>query len=323
MIRAAGLGWVRVDAPFPWRGRIGDLRPEYAAFRARAVELQAAGLRVMGVTPYPRDWQVPQAAEPGSPTFLDAYRQACAFLARDLGPLGPAWQVCNEMNLDLFRRPLDEAQAVAYLQAGAAGLREGDAAAQVGVNMAGFGAAALRMYEALYHGAGGSATLDYAGTDGYFGSWEAGGPEDWPPHLDRLAALTGRPVVVQEFGYSSAGGVMTDEERRSRANPHHAKKWAHAWSPSPGADRATHTPEIQAVYATRCLELFAAHPQVAGVFWYCWSDHERCWQCGAPDCPCETAWGLVTMGEHPKPAYAAYAEAVRGLFARGGAARGG
>lgn len=315
LIRDAGLDWVRTDVPFPWRGRIGEVRPQYAAFRQRVEDVAAAGLRVMGVTPYPRGWEIPEAEEPGSPAFLEAYRQACAFVAGDLRGLGPAWQVCNEMNLDMFRRPLDEAQAVAYLRAGAAGLRSGDPSAQVGVNMAGFGPPALRMYEALYGGAGGPA-LSYVGTDGYFGSWEAGGPEDWPEHLDRLAALTGRPVVIQEFGYSSAGGVMTEAERQSRAGPHQLKKWAHAWGPEGAV--AAHTPEVQAAYAARCLEIFSAHPRVSGVFWYCWSDHERCWQCGAPDCPCETAWGLVTTDEREKPAYAAYRDAVRGLFAATG-----
>ena len=314
MIRAAGLGWVRIDAPFPWRGRVGQVRPEYPVFRSRVAELAAAGLRVMAVTPYPRGWELPEAGEPGSPAFLETYRRACAFLAEDLGAFGPAWQVCNEMNLEMFRRPLDEPQALAYLRAGAEGLRAGDRGTQVGVNMAGFGPAALRMYGALYgEGAAGGPALDYVGTDGYFGSWEAGGPDDWPEHLNRLAALTGRPVVIQEFGYASAGTVMTDAERRAHANSHALKKWGYGWAPAGAAP--AHAPEIQAAYGARCLEIFAAHSAVAGVFWYCWSDAERCWQCGAPDCPCETAWGLVTSDECEKPAYGAYRDAVRALFA--------
>ena len=310
LIREAGLGWVRADVPFPWHTAMGQLRPEYVAFRERAQTWARAGLRLMGITPYPRGWDVPEAAAPGSPAFLDCYREACAFLARDLAALCPAWQVCNEMNLEMFRRPLDEPQALAYLQAGAAGLRAGDPQAQVGVNMAGFGAAAMRMYEALYGAAG--AGLDYVGSDGYFGSWEAGGPDEWPAQIDRLTAVTGRPVVIQEYGYSSAGGVMTEAERAGGAGPHKLKKWAHGWTPTGAAP--AHTPEVQAAYAVRCLEIFAADPRVRGVFWYCWSDHERCWQCGAPDCPCETAWGLVTTDEREKPAYGAYRDAVRRLF---------
>ena len=40
-----------------------------------------------------------------------------------------------------------------------------------------------------------------------------------------------------------------------------------------------------------------------GAFFYRWEDQERCWQCGAPDCPAETAWGLVDKDGSPKPAF--------------------
>jgi hypothetical protein len=322
-IREAGLGWVRLDVPFPWRGRMGQSRAEYQSFRERLQAIGAAGLRVMGIAPYPRGWELPEAGAPGSAAFLEVYRQACTFLAADLRPWVGAWQVANEMNLELFRQPLTEPQALDYLRAGAVGLRAGNQDALVGVNMAGFGPAALRMYEQLYlsprsggEGTAGrrdaAAELDYVGTDGYFGSWEAGGPDAWPAQIERLATLTARPVIIQEYGYSSAGAVMTAAERAAGSDPHRLKKWAHGWAPA-GA-RPAHTPEMQALYASQCLERFAADPRVRGIFWYCWSDHERCWQCGASDCPCETAWGLVTTDEREKPAYAAYREAVRRLF---------
>ena len=35
---------------------------------------------------------------------------------------------------------------------------------------------------------------------------------------------------------------------------------------------------------------------------------------GSPDCPCETAWGLVDRKERPKPAYHAFKEGIRRLL---------
>ena len=52
-----------------------------------------------------------------------------------------------------------------------------------------------------------------------------------------------------------------------------------------------------------------------GVFFYRWEDQERCWQCGSPDCPIETAWGLVDIEGNPKPAYGAFARGVASLTA--------
>ncbi len=302
LIRAAGFGWVRTDVPFPWRGRIGELGAQYLTFRARAHELGRAGLQIEAISPYPRGWDIPEAADPGSPTFLATYREACRFLAQDLGSLVPVWQVANEMNLEMFRRPLDEVGALAYLRAGAAGLAEGNPSARVGVNMAGFDAAAMRMYRELY--GGGKGTLDWVGTDGYFGSWEAGGPDSWIEKLDHLTRVAGRPVIIQEFGYASAGRVLSADERTA-GDWHRQKGWGHGWAPA--GYTPEHTAALQAVYAARCLDLFSAHPAVQGLFWYCWSDHERCWQCHQPDCPLETAWGLVTVDEQPKPAYAVFA----------------
>jgi len=300
MIKAAGIDWVRSDVPFPWAGDEGEISDRYKQFCAAAAKWHQAGLKAMGITPYPRDWQVP-AGEPGSSEFLDLYRRACEFLARNLRGTVDGWQICNELNLPDFRRPLTEEQAIAYAKAGGAGVRVGNPGALVGVNMAGFGASAMRMYEALYPNE--AVDFDYIGTDGYFGSWEPGGPESWPEKLDRLHAIAGVPIIIQEFGYSSAGGLLTEEERASGADFHKAKKWGYAWG-------GGHTPGVQAEYVRQILPVFARHAQVKGAFFYCWSDHERCWQCGEPDCPCETAWGLVTVDEKPKPAYFAFKETV-------------
>lgn len=312
LISAMGLGWVRSDVPFPWAGHGGDICPTYVAFRQNALRWRAAGLQVMGITPYPRGWNLTDTGEPGSAAFAATYRRACAFLARDLDGIVGAWQVANEMNLDMFRQPLSEDQAVAFLRAGATGLKEGQPDALVGVNMAGFGPGALRMYEALY--GGNAVLLDYVGSDGYFGSWDGGGPDNWSAEIDQLSELTARPVIIQEFGYASRGALQTSKERSAGVNAHTVKRWAHAWAPA--GQSPEHTAEVQAAYARRCLEIFAGDPRVKGIFWYCWSDHERCWNCKAADCPCETAWGLVTVDEEPKPAYHAYREAITTLFSR-------
>lgn len=299
LMSEAGVQWVRSDVPFPFDGKVGDVSQGFRSFAGRVSEWNKAGFKVMGITPYPRGWKV-EAGAPGSSEFLEVYEEACRFLAEELGEMVAGWQISNELNLEQFRHPLTEEQALDFAKYGAAGVKKGNPSSLMGVNMAGFGESALRMYAELYPKKGKPAVeFDYVGTDGYFGSWQEGGPDNWHHELDLLHKETGKPIIIQEFGYASSGDVMTPAERASGKNPHELKKWAHSWD-------AGHTPEVQAAYLEETYRIFMDTPTVLGAIWYCWSDHERCWNCGAADCPCETAWGLVDVDEVPKPAYYAF-----------------
>ena len=73
-----------------------------------------------------------------------------------------------------------------------------------------------------------------------------------------------------------------------------------------------HTPEGQARFFTDVIERLYGLPFVCGTIIYCWSDCEKCYVCGQPDCPVETCWGLVDNAGIPKPAY----RAVRRQFGK-------
>jgi hypothetical protein len=147
-------------------------------------------LRVLGITPYPRGWEV-DAGPAGSSRFLACYREACAFLAADLAPFVDTWQVSNELNLAYFRRPFQtEEECVPFLVAGGLGVRDGNPRALLGVNMAtGHEPSAARMYRQLYPHP--DIAWDYVGVDAYYGTWEPGGPDTWVEKLDWVRGLTG------------------------------------------------------------------------------------------------------------------------------------
>ncbi len=299
LMKEAGVQWLRCDMPFPFEGKVGNASQGFRSFYDQVSTWHQAGFKVMGVTPYPRGWKV-DAGTPGSKEFLDIYEKACQFLASELGDMVPGWQISNELNLESFRHPLTEEQAIAFAKHGGAGINQGNPSALVGVNMAGFSESALRMYAELYPND--MAEFNYIGTDGYFGSWENGGPDEWHEKLSLLYEKTGKPIIIQEFGYASKGKVKTPEERAK--DNHEVKKWGYAWSDG-------HTPEVQAEYLEETYKIFMDTPTVLGAIWYCWSDHEKCWNCGAEDCPCETAWGLVDVNEVPKPAYHAFSRMAK------------
>jgi hypothetical protein len=143
--------------------------------------------------------------------------------------------------------------------------------------------------------------------DSYPGTWRKGGPESWDEYLDDFHALVNKPVIIQEFGYSSAGEIMNEEEIQSGIYPCKAKKWRFHW-------RGGHTPEIQAQFIEESFKSFARKPFLLGATYYRWQDQEECWQCGRSDCPIETAWGLVDRGGKLKPSYHALKSSVGKYF---------
>ena len=328
LMRQAGITHVRQGFPCPFADRVGGRIAEgYRAARHRAERLAAEAFGVMGVTPgighgvrRPGDdgalrltWEpnVPAwMGQPGTEGFGERYRQVCAFLGEDLRGIVRTWQIANELGIPIFAGPLNGRQACELILDGAAGLKEGDPSLTVGTNTAG-SAMAYYLYGRLHADEAGP--LDYCGVDGYYGTWGSGGPDDWARRVPELAALTGCKVLVNEWGYSSAGERMADADRAAGCWPCQVKRWAFAWG-------VGHTPPVQAEYVARAFEAFAAcRDELLGVFFYRWEDQPRCWQCGSPDCPAETAWGevsnpvtsgleprLVDRDGLPKPAFHAF-----------------
>jgi len=306
LMRGAGVRWVSCDLPFPFEGRVGRASPVLDGFRGLLARWRDAGLRALGVTPYPAGfeggWRL-DAGRPGGRRFMEVYEEACRFLAQELGGLVSAWQIANQLNLERFRRPMTKSQALEFIRRGAEGVRRADPRAFVGANMFGLGPEALSMYRRLYRESG--AELDFAGANGFFGTFDPGGPETWPAAAALVHETTGRPVLVLETGYPSRGAAMTEEERASGRSHHELGKLPFAW-------RSAHTDALQAEYLERTFWVLMNTPCVLGAFWFAWSDRARCWNCGRPDCPAGTSNGLVDVAGEPKPAYHAFARVSRG-----------
>ncbi len=325
MLREAGMGWLRQTMPFPFRDHVGgELSEDYCERREAVASLVSDGFRILGVTPPPgiatrepdengnlqfRKWnpRVPQwCGEPDTPRFVQIYGETCEWLANDLRGLVTAWQVANELDIPPFAGPMNPRQACDLLSAGATGLKEADPSLLVGFNLtAGWG---KTLYFLGYFRGQGDGPLDYVGLDGYYGTWQQGGPFSWGERIDTVYAWTGHPLLINEWGFSSAGGVMTDEQKQSGASVCDLHKWKNTWG-------AGHNPEGQAEFVERAFDVFASRREkLLGLFFYRWEDQETCWQCGAPDCPAETGWGLVGRDGRPKPALDAHRQGVRRIL---------
>ena len=322
LMKSAGIGWVRQNFTYPFVDCVGGETTEaYREAKAAALAWVAKGFRVMGVSPLlgigkqepdargvlRTVWHadVPEyMGKPGTNEFLRNYRELCRFLAQDLHGAVEMWQIANELDIPIFAGPLNPREAGDLILAGARGLKMGDPGLIVGTNTAGSDKAYF-LYGRLH--AEQEGLLDYCGVDAYYGTWQGGGPEAWSDRIAELYALTQTKVLVNEWGYSSVGGLLTEEERASHPYVCQYKKWYYAWD-------AGHTPEVQAKFVRVAFEGFRAQrDKLLGAFFYRWEDQAQCWQCGAPDCPAETAWGLVGIDQGPKPALAAFAEGVEQL----------
>ncbi len=327
-VAEAGIGWVRLGTSFPWSDKLyGTETEEYRRVKEEMRKAHAAGVRVMGITPliggirwdeekgkgvwfdgWPQEIMGCRYADD---EFYEIIEEVCAWMAKDLeGLVDDLWQIANEMDIDTFRGPygLEVAKKLAWAEA--RGIKRVRPQACCGINPAHLGREARILFEECY---GEGSPLDYAGIDGYFGSWASGSVEKWIPVIDEIHAITGAKVLVNEWGYSSIGVVkpipadfvMTGNIGSVCAT----KTWHNAWK-----GEAEHTEELQADYLTRGLEILAQHPHALGGFMYCWQDDKICYHCGQPNCPAECGWGIVRSDGSRKPAWFAVRKASEAWY---------
>jgi hypothetical protein len=340
-LRALGVSGLRV-AP---RDLVTDGSLDRAGierFRSEWGPFVAAGFDLHVVTPWPRDLPPALAASTG---LEHAWQRIGRDLATAVGDLVTSWQLGNELNIWYFRAPLRTvAEVVRFVTALGSGLRDAQPSSLLGVNAFGVEASTVRLYERFY-GPDPPLRLDFIGIDCYWGSWQAGGPHDWAPTIDRVwEAGRGIPVWVCEIGFPSAGelsrpGELLDylrtlgytsleevERDRGRllaaAPPVLAESLASLPSESWAEDfedngchllrkwrhgwgAGAHTPAKQADYMSAALPLLLNDPHVGQVMLFLLRDLAACWTCGRADCPLETSWGFVDAEGSRKPVFSA------------------
>jgi hypothetical protein len=299
----AGIGTIRMDIPFPFDGPDGSLSSSLRSVTEWVATVRSNDMNIIGITPYPS--AVPTwGGEVGSSEWYGTLRNACKFLAEHFGEDIPIWQCTNEMNIAAFRAPLDVPQSLEFVRESARGLKDSAIELMVGANMGGFNTLAEQMYGDLYaptpdSGAGTPIAWDYVGADGYFGTWEPGGPHTWHVVLDKLAEISPLPVIAMEWGFSSAGEIMAPENVvEGNTDPHEDRKWCYGWDR--GGVLRPHTPEMQARYIEETVKIL--RERTIGSIYYCMRDSKTC-SCGSDECPVESNWGLLNSRGETKPSY--------------------
>ena len=113
LLHDANIEWIRIDICYPF-DKNGRLSPHYLGFKDRCRKYVERGIKVMAVTPYPKDY-VDNGVDVRTPEGEDRLWEIARFLVTDLGDLVAGYQVTNEMGLPHFTLPLTMEEAIHFI----------------------------------------------------------------------------------------------------------------------------------------------------------------------------------------------------------------
>lgn len=216
-IKDANIQWIRTDIPYPFNAD-GTLSESYINYKKSAVDYQNNGIKVMAVTPYPMSY-IEMGADIRKGNGEEKVREVARFLIRDLQGVVSGLQITNEMGMPRFTKPLKMPEAAKFI---GVQLKEmyylrGDIV--IGYNSAGPAADLNELMQPYFQ------YCDYIGIDIYLGCFY--GLPGLMCLFDGLVrylwAMTGRPIVLQEFGYISGGHTKTPKQRNELLQKYGAK----------------------------------------------------------------------------------------------------
>lgn len=208
LLKEGNIGWVRFDVPFPFDEN-GAETQSYKAFKERCRGYAERGIKVMAVTPFPAAF-LENGIDCRKESDEGEIMRISKFLYDDLRPLCGGFQIANEITIPRFTLPFTVKEGAKFLGLCMKAMYPHDRDFLVGYNCAG-PAADLNHYMKPW-----LQYADYVGLDMYLGCFFNAPGFMWM--LDALVrylwSLTGKPVLVEEFGYIGAGAPKTAEEKK-------------------------------------------------------------------------------------------------------------
>ncbi len=210
LIAGANIQWLRKDIPFPYN-LDGTMSQHYLDWKAEYAAYAEKGFKVMGITPYPDDF-IEYGLDPREEKNKEAIQDIARFYVNDLKDIVSAFQVTNEMGIDRFTLPLtlDDAAYFIGIQLEAMYPIRGDII--IGYNLGGLSIVTLPFKMMKWH-----KYCDYVGVDMYLGCFEdiLKNPDQYVTILNFARKVTGKPIILCEFGYIGLGEPKTDEEKKA------------------------------------------------------------------------------------------------------------
>lgn len=328
LMKNAGLNIVRNYGVYPFKDKsMTTLTDEYIEYKELVRRYAENGIATIGMMPNPGQmgtdgngnifyqWHHPNGINSiEDEDYFETLEYISEFVAKDMKDDITIWQVGNEQDGKPFIGDMTLEQNERWVITQARGIKKGNPDAKCttcmscggGGGQPSFSGYTRHLSDVMLN----SGYYDFMSIDGYFGSWSEGGPEEWERLVNETYEATKLPVLIMEWGYSTrqSGKPRTENELKTLKfnSPVCREK---SWAPlGYSYKNLPHSEELQAEYIRETAAMFYEHPHVMGQLFFQWQDQPNCWQCGAPDCPAESAWGVVRADGTEKPGYFALKE---------------
>ena len=210
LIKEGNIEWFRDDIPFPYDAE-GKLSESYLSWKENVKGYADNGIRIFGITPYPEDY-IEYGLDPRDPEAREGIQDIARFYMEDLKGIVGAFQITNEMGIDRFTYPLtmEEAYEFIGMQLEAMYPIRGDVL--IGYNLAALSIASMPFKMKPYH-----QYCDYVGVDLYLGCFEnlLKSADQYILVLNYVRRVTGKPIILCEFGYIGLGEPKSEEEKKA------------------------------------------------------------------------------------------------------------
>ncbi len=204
-IRNANIEWTRFDIPFPLDGE-GNETEAYKGFKDRVRRFRDNGMKVMAVTPFP-DAFLANGLDVRKKEDIPKIEKVAEFLVKDLKDLCGAFQIANEIGIPRFTLPFTVKEGAEFIGICAKAMAPFKGDMPIGYNCAG-PQTDLNIYLEPYMD-----YFDYVGIDIYMGCFFFGTMWLFEALLRYLYVMTGKPIILCEFGYISGGAPKTKQEK--------------------------------------------------------------------------------------------------------------
>ena len=208
-LKGANIGWIRVDIPYPFE-LDGTVSQRYIQWKREMRTYKKHGIRVLAVTPYPGTF-LEHGLDIRNDADIPAIQHVARYLMKSLRGVVNAYQITNEMGVDRFTLPftMDEAAKFIGVQAEVMSAIKADDEI-IGYNLGGLGYVQLPPRMTQYN-----KYMDYVGIDIYLGCFEPVTKTigEFMAVLQYARKVSGKPVLLSEFGYISYGEAKTPQEK--------------------------------------------------------------------------------------------------------------
>jgi hypothetical protein len=303
-----GAGWVRADLSWDNLENDGPGRYQWKLFDRVVDAANKRGLKVLPVIAYTPPWARPAGCSdfrcgPADPAAFAKF--ASAAVAR-YAPKGVhTWEIWNEENIGFWKPTPDPAAYTRLLRAVSPAIRTADRSSKIlmgGLAAAKTGTNSIAQADYLTGvlAAGGGKFVDAVAYHPYSYPFLASDRTTWKTPWERIADLR---TALGKYGFSQMPVWITET-----GAPTGGPGGVSDGTPATITEDTSHvTEERQAVIASDVVKTAATQALIPAVFWYGDQDLTM-----TPDTT-ENYFGLRRADGSPKPAYAAYSTAVRGL----------